>query len=68
MWAFLGFTVSHLRHTVLKYVFLCVCINTLTYVNSVSSRLSDVSREDVDVIAVDPNDCRQLNVEDATFL
>ena len=39
--------------------------NTLTYVNSVCSRLSDVTRENLDVIAVGPSDCRQGDAEAA---
>ena len=46
-------------------MFLCVFTNTLTYVNSVCSRLSDVTREDLDVIAVGPSDCRQVDAEAA---
>ena len=47
-----------------KYVF----TYKLTYVNSVPSRLSDVTREDVDVIAVGPSDCRQVDAEAAVKL
>ena len=37
----------------------------LTYVNSVPSRLSDVTQEDIDVMAVGPSDCRQVDAETA---
>ena len=46
----------------------CLFINEFTYVNSVPSRLSDVTREDVDVLAADPNDCRKVNAQDAVEL
>ena len=42
--------------------------NTLTYVNSVRSPLSDVTREDLDVIAVGPSDCRRVDAEAAVKL
>ena len=47
-----------------KYVF----TYKLTYVNSVPSRLGDVIREDLDVIAVGPSDCRQVDAEAAVKL
>ena len=50
------------------FVFLCVFTNTLTYVNSVCSPLSDVTREDLDVIAVGLSDCRQVDAEAAVKL
>ena len=40
----------------------------ITYVNSVPSRLSDVTREDLDAIAVGPSDCRQVDAEAAVKL
>ena len=46
----------------------CLFINEFTYVNSVPSRLSDVTRENVDVIAVGPGDCRQVDAEAAVKL
>ena len=46
----------------------CVFTYELTYVNSVPSRLSDVTREDFDVIAVGPSDCRQVDAEAAVKL
>ena len=46
----------------------CLFIIEFTYVNSVPSRLSDVTRENVDVIAVGPGDCRQVNAETAVKL
>ena len=46
----------------------CVFTYKLTYVDSVPSRLSDVTREDFDVIAVGPSDRRKVDAEAAVKL